>query len=103
MRDRLGEWQPLMADAEIDGAEISCVASLNTKQFPAPMAPVIRTNVDFQIENRARRRQQAAIFEKRRLRNVAVFWAALNQNYTQCVWGRNERKRHRLMLRCESH
>jgi hypothetical protein len=35
---------------------------------------VIRTNVDFQIENRACRRHQAVIFRKRRPRYVAVFW-----------------------------
>jgi hypothetical protein len=42
-------------------------------------AGVIRINLDFQIENRARRRHQAAIFRKRRPRNVAVFWAAPSQ------------------------
>jgi hypothetical protein len=44
-----------------------------TRRMPAPVVPVTRTNIVFQIENRARRRHQAAIFRKRRPRYVAVF------------------------------
>jgi hypothetical protein len=34
------------------------------RRMPAPVIPVIQINLDFQIENLARRRHQAAIFRK---------------------------------------
>jgi hypothetical protein len=46
------------------------------QRLPAPIAPAIRSNVYFQIEIVPANGHQTAIISERRLRNVAVFWAA---------------------------
>jgi hypothetical protein len=45
----------------------------------APTAPMIRTNINFQIEILPADGIKLSLFWKRRPRNVTVFWAALSR------------------------